>query len=317
MEPSADRLREFVTVVRTGSISRAARLLDVPRATLSRRINGLERELGVRLLQRRSRPMRLTQAGEALYGRAARIVRDTRTAWEAVRMQDGIPRGLLRVSLPPSTPVIHDYIVEFVTRYPEIELVVTVDPRHVDLQAEGIDVAVRVGPIRQPSAVARRIWSSAVWAFASPAYLQEHGEPKTVEDLAAHRCIATFDGEGVPRPRWPLRLTASASPEVNAASHAATIPITSRLVCGDIALLQRAIEAGRGIGMLPEDLAWQGMQTGVLVRVLPDALRGEVSASAVYLDREYVLPQMRVFIDGLVEHMRVQRASRAGPSFEG
>lgn len=297
MSPSADRLVEFVTVIREGSISRAARVLDVPRATLSRRMNGLERELGVRLLQRKSRPMRLTPAGDALFARANRIVQDTRSAWEAVRMHDGVPRGLLRVSLPPSAPAIHDYIVAFIATYPEVELVVSVDARHVDLQAEGVDVAIRVGKVRHESVIVRRIWACPVWAVATPAYLAERGHPRDLADLAEHACITTFDGEGVHLPRWPT-------------TGGGAVDVVSRLVCGDIALIERAVRGGLGIAMFPEDLIWDALHSGELVRVLPDRLRGDASASAVYADREYVLPQMRAFIDGLVEHMQRLRAQR-------
>lgn len=291
MSPSADRLAEFVTIIREGSISRAARVLDIPRATLSRRINSLERELGVRLLQRKSRPMRLTPAGEALFERAHRIVEDTRSAWEAVRMHDGVPRGLLRVSLPPSVPAIHGYILEFAAACPEVRLVVSVDARHVDLQAEGVDVAIRVGEVRRESVIARRIWSCPAWAVAAPAYLERRGRPQSLDDLADHACITTFDGEGVHRPRWPT-------------ADGGAVDVTSPLVCGDIALLERAVRAGLGVAMFPEDLMWDALHSGALVRVLPEALRGEARAYAVYADREYVLPQMRAFIDGLVEYMQ-------------
>ncbi len=290
MGPSADRLAEFVTIIREGSVSRAARVLGIPRATLSRRLNGLERELGVRLLQRASRPMRLTPAGEALFERAHRIVEDTRSAWEAVRMLDGVPRGLLRVSLPPSVPAIHGYIVEFVEACPEVRLVVSVDARHVDLQAEGVDVAIRVGEVRQESVIARRIWACPVWAVAAPGYVARRGLPRDLAELAEHACITTFDGEGVHRPRWPT-------------VGGGAVDVESALVCGDIALLEQAVRAGLGIAMFPEDLGWAALHSGALVRVLPAVLRGEARAYAVYADREYVLPQMRAFIDGLVAYM--------------
>lgn len=297
MTPSADRLTEFVTIVREGSISRAARVLQVPRATLSRRFNALERELGVRLLRRSSRPMRLTAAGEDLYGRAQRIIKDTRTAWEAARMHDGIPRGLLHVSLPPSAPALRTYIVEFLATYPEVQMVVSIDARHVDLQARGIDVAIRVGEVRRESVIVRRIWSCPVWAVATPEYLERSGSPSTLQSLTEHACITTFDGEGMHRSRWPL-------------ADGGRVDVASRLACGDIALLEEAVYAGAGIAMLPEDLIWQSLHSGRLVRVLADQLRGEVTAHAVYDDQEYVSPQLRAFIDGLVQYMSRQLEQR-------
>lgn len=291
MQPDPERLHEFVAVVREGSISRAARVLGVPRATLSRRLSSLEKALGVRLLLRETRPMRLTPAGEALHVRADRIVRDTRAAWEAVRTLDGVPRGVLRVSLPPSTPALHDYVVAYAARYPEVELVVTVDARHVDLQAAGIDVAVRVGPVTAERVIARQVWRSPVSAFAAPAYLARAGTPSCATELTAHRCITAFDGDGVHRPVWPR---AAAGP----------LEVHSALACGDIALLERALRAGLGIGMMPDAMVAEAVKAGALVRVLPGVIGGHTWASAVYLDRTYVLPQTRAFIDGLVAHMQ-------------
>ncbi len=298
MNPSADRLREFVTIIREGSISRAAHVLQIPRATLSRRLNGLEGDLGVRLLRRSSRPMRLTSAGEELFGRASRIVTDTSMAWDATRMHDGVPRGVLHVSLPPSVPALHAYIVEFLEAYPEVQVVVTVDARHVDLQAAGVDVAVRVGEVQRESVIVRRIWSCPVWAVASPDYLERSGRLLDIADLAEHACITAFDGEGVHQPRWPM-LDGTA------------VGITSRLACADIALLRRAALSGVGIAMLPEDLIWESLASGELVRVLPGLLRGEAIARVVHADREYMPRQLRAFIDGLVAYMEALRDERA------
>lgn len=241
MAPSSDRLREFTTVVREGSISRAARVLELPRATLSRRMNGLERDLGVRLLHRKSRPLQLTPAGEELLGRASRIVEDTHAAWEAVKMLDGVPRGLLRISLPPNVPAIHRYIVGFIKGYPEVELNVAVDSRHVDFAAAGVDLAIRVGEIKDTSLVVRRIWRSAIVAVASPQFLSRHGPPRSTEELREMSCLTTFDGEGIHAPRWPLR-------------GGGTLSVSSQFACGDIALLKHALLEGLGIGLFAEDL---------------------------------------------------------------
>jgi len=136
-----------------------------------------------------------------------------------------------------------------------------------------------------------------VWAVAAPAYLERRGRPRDLEDLDDHACITTFDGEGVHRPRWPT-------------AGGGAVDVASSLVCGDIALLERAVHAGLGIAMFPEDLVWGALHSGALVRVLPDQLRGAARAYAVYADREFILPQMRAFIDGLVEYMEALLAER-------
>lgn len=298
MTPSSDRLLEFHTVVREGSISRAARVLVLPRATLSRRIKGLERDLGVQLLHRSSRPLKLTSAGEALMARADRIISDTRTAWEEVRAVDGVPRGLLRISLPPSAPVLHDYIVEFMHKYPEIEMVISVDARHLDLAAGGIDLAIRVGPPSSKHLIAQEVWRSQMWAVAATDYLDRCGNPASAEDLANHRCITMFDGSGVRSTVWPL-------------TTGGTIEVPDQLVLGDIALLKKAVLSGIGIALVSEARMRPELGAGQVVKVLPEVIGSEAIAYAVYLDREYLPTQLQLFIEGLKTHMA--KADRSQP----
>lgn len=290
MTPSSDRLLEFHTVVREGSISRAARVLAIPRATLSRRIKGLERDLGVRLLHRSSRPLKLTPAGETLMVRADRIISDTRTAWEEVRAVDGVPRGLLRISLPPSAPVLHDYIVHFMRDHPEVEMVVSVDARHVDLAMEGVDLAIRVGTPKSKHLMKQEIWRSQMCAIATVDYLERNGTPATESDLATHTCITTFDGSGVQAPRWPLY-------------NGGSIEVPDNRVLGDVALIKKAVLGGIGIALVSQSRMQHELDSGQVVKVLPKVIGSDVTAYAVFLDRQYLPPQLQAFIEGLKTHM--------------
>lgn len=294
MAPSADRLLEFHTVAREGSITRAARVLVVPRATLSRRLKGLERDLGVRLLHRSSRPLQLTPAGDALMARADRIISDTRIAWEEAQAADGAPRGLLRVSLPPSAPALHDYIIDFIKQYPEVEMVVSVNARHVDLASEGIDLAIRVGAPTSKHLASHEVWTSKMWSVASPAYLDRAGTPTAVTDLANHTCITMFDESGIRSARWPLE-------------DGSVVDVPSQLVLGDLALVKKAVLADVGIALVSEDRMRDELDCGQVLKVLPGVVGGQATAYAVHLDREYMPRQLQVFVEGLKAHMRRPR----------
>ena len=281
---SADRLFEFMSVVDEGSISAAARAIGLPRATLSRRMSGLEAELGVRLLHRGTRRLVLTPAGEELYGRARRVVADTEAAWAAVRQLDDVPRGPLRVSVPDLRAATSELFIDFARDYPEVRLEVSASSRHVDLLAEGIDVAVRFGPIDDPSLIARRIWTSRTLAVAAPSYLKARGEPRVADDLAAHDCIVGFGGAATPLHKWPTR-------------DGGTVAVHMRFASAGLGLRIDAALQGLGIALLPEDPIRHHLAEGRLRAVLTDIIGAESPANLVFVDREFVPAQVRVFIE--------------------
>lgn len=293
MNPSPELFPEYIAVVKTGSISKAARLLGVPRASLSRRINALEEMLGVRLLHRQSRPMRVTPAGEELFRRAQRVLRDTTDTWDAVRVHDDRPRGLLRVSLPPNTPIFLEFILQFVKEYPEVELLVSSDARHVELLSEGIDVAIRIGDVQDPNLIARRIWRSKNLAVAARSYVEQFGLPQTVEELSEHACMRTFDGTWQPSSLWPLR-------------NGDRVEVSGGLMCNDISLLIRAANEGLGIAILPKDLIQSALTSGDLVPVLESEVGNETHGHVVYVERDFLLPQLRAFVDDLVDYLQAR-----------
>ena len=149
---SIDRMRDFLAIVQAGSISAAARELNLPRATLSRRLSNLEADLGVRLVHRTTAKLTLSRAGRELSQRAVRVVADAEAAWQAVQRLDDAPRGLLRVSV--TGPHFSDLFINLLKDFPEVRLEVMSTTRHVDLIAEGVDVAIVQDPDRlRPSDV--------------------------------------------------------------------------------------------------------------------------------------------------------------------
>lgn len=283
MSTPLDGFQVFVAVCEAESISGGARALGVPRATVSRQLARLEADLGVRLLHRSTRQLTRTPAGDELYGRARRIVADALAARVAVARTDGVPRGLLRVSVPGELRGrLGDILIDFLERYPEVQLEVAAASRYVDLVAEGFDVALRAGSLAESSLVARKLVSTTLDAWASPAYLEAHGRPASLEDLASHACIRIFDRGSIPQTHWPLR-------------DGGKVPISGRLAANSLGIVEKAVLAGQGIGMLP----WrpEGAEP-----VLPELLGVVNQLQVVYPERKLLPPKVRAFVDHLVEH---------------
>lgn len=288
--PSADRLEEFVVIVDAGSISAAARVLELPRATLSRRISGLEQELGVRLFHRQTRRLDLTHAGTLLLERARCVVEDAAAAWRAVETLDETPRGRLRVSLPP-TELFHALLLGFCRAYPEVVLEVAATPRNVDLLENKVDVAIRFGGATPPDMIVRQLGRDRIVAVASPRYLEAHHPIRTPDDLAEHSCLLAFEGDWKPATRWPL-LSGDA------------VTVGGTLVSDEGPLRLRAALAGLGITLLPEPLCAPYVESGQLRQVLPTQLGAQTTAILVFPEREFIPKQVRAFIDYTVENLR-------------
>ncbi len=275
--PSNDRLTEFAAVADARSISSAARALGVERATLSRRMSGLEAELGVRLFHRRTSGLTLTAAGEELSRRAGRIVADAEETWSAVRRMDDVPRGVLRVSMVGDA--LDDMLITYVMDFPEVRLELVDTSRPVGLIAESIDVAIRFGPVRNVDLIARRVNVGVDRiVVASPEYLQRHGQPTSPDDLTKHECM------GPKKTTWPLRA-------------GGRVPVSGRLGASESRLIHKAACGGVGLAFLPVPLIRDDLASGTLVGVLRDVVGDTAQISIVFADREYIEPKVRVFID--------------------
>lgn len=279
--PSNERLSEFAAVVAAGSISAAARALGLERATLSRRMSGLEADLGVLLFHRSTGHLRLTSAGKELSGRARRIVADADEAWSAVRRMDDVPRGVLRVSTVGDA--LDELLLNFVADFPEVHIEVIETSRVVDLIAESIDVAVRFGPVRDGNLIVRRIGEIKRIVVASPTYLKQHGCPASPKDLSDHHCIVGFS-DGAPAKTWPLR-------------EGGRVPVAGRVAHNDLRLPRAAALASIGLALLTTSLARDDIRDGTLIPVLPEVVGDSVAVSLVFPEREYLDPKVRVFVD--------------------
>ncbi|MDY0960722.1 LysR substrate-binding domain-containing protein [Massilia sp. CFBP9026] len=193
----ASHLEFFVLLARHGNLSAAARELDLTPPAATKRLAQLEQHLGVRLVNRTTRTSSLTPEGETYLHYATRILAELREMEEAVSSTRSVPRGLLKVnaSLGFGRTAIAPLVSSFAQRYPQVEVQLDVTDRPIDLVANGIDLAIRFGELPDQRLVARRIMSNRRFLCASPRYLERHGEPGSLADLAQHRCIVHRQNE--------------------------------------------------------------------------------------------------------------------------
>jgi DNA-binding transcriptional LysR family regulator len=278
-------LLAFSKTVEAKSVSRAAIELGVPRATISRRLARLEERLGARLLHRTTRSLALTDAGEALYGHARIVLDAVNHAEASVRRTDDAVRGDLRVSVPPIMNLgFYAMICDFAKRYPEVRLHINFSTQHVDLRSGGYDVALRASSDLEPGLIARTLWRAPVVAVASPTYLAERGTPRSPRELRNHRCLMSFARGEFPQTHWPF-------------ADGGKVQVEGAFYSNEITLLCEAALRGLGIAFLPMLLVSELIESGVLVHVLPGVIEADSRVAAVYLEREFVPPQVRAFVD--------------------
>jgi DNA-binding transcriptional LysR family regulator len=283
-------LLAFTKAVDAQSLTRAAKELGIPRATLGKRLARLEQRLGVRLLRRTTRSLALTDVGETFY-RQARVALDAVSQAEAsIRKSGDAVSGELRVSLPPMTGArLLDLIADFVQAHPQVRLHVSFSSRMVDLRREAYDVALRASAELEPGLVARTIARSSLVAVASPAYLAEQGEPRKLSDLRRHRCLLGFARGELPQTHW--------------GNGRSKVAISGVLSTNSPELLCRLAARGQGIALVPAVAAARFIARGELVPVLAKSLRVEGRVALVYLEREFVPPQVRAFIDWMAARL--------------
>jgi len=284
-------MEAFVRVVDSGSFTRAAERLGVTRAAISKHVRQLEEHLGVRLLNRTTRQVALTETGATFYERASSILDDMAEAELAASRLNEEPRGVLRVAAPMSFGTVHlaDAIGEFMTRWPDVVVHLSLNDRFVDLIEEGFDVGVRIGKLSDSSLIARKIADMPIVLCASPDYLKDHGTPDAPEALRQHQCrhYGNMEGNGA----WRLE-------NANGETRRVTFPALICVNNGDV--LRKVALAGRGITLLPSFLIRDDILAGDLVHILPEWAAPQASLYALYPPNRYLAAKVRVFIDFLV-----------------
>ncbi|WP_343614745.1 LysR family transcriptional regulator [Novosphingobium sp.] len=292
-------LGAFVAVVEEGGFAPAARRAGQAASSFTRHVDALEAALGVTLLNRSTRRVSLTAAGEAYYPQASRLLADLAEANRSIHERDGPPRGLLRISLPASFARMHvtPFLPRFMAEYPAVELDLLVSDAVVNLVEQRVDVAVRLGVLDSSSLIARRLAPHRRIVCASPAYLARHGAPAAPGDLADHACLtfAFADGER----RW--RFTQGGRVE--------QIRVTGPLRANQAEALKEAALAGFGLVMLPSWLVGEEIAQGGLRPILTEwqaeigrpgvSPSAEGGIHALYLPDRKGSPKVRAFVNFL------------------
>ena len=289
----------FALVVEHGGFSAAERATDIPKSKLSRRVYNLEEHLGVRLIQRSSRHFAVTEIGMNIYRHAQVMMNAAQAAHDLVDHLSTQPRGVIKVSLPVSIAQneIAKILPQFIKTYPEIRIQLIVSNRRVDIINEGIDVALRVRSNLDddPSLILRKFENIEQHLFASQAYLNEFGDLKQPEDLSQHQILSMADEH--------LDQHIVVHDENN---HQKKIKVNPIVMGSDLMMLAQLARQNCGIALLPDTIVQDYVQSGELVRVLPNWKAPHGILHAVYPSRRGLLPAVRVFIDYLVAHLSKQ-----------
>ena len=289
----------FALVVEHGGFSAAERATDIPKSKLSRRVYNLEEHLGVRLIQRSSHHFAVTEIGINIYRHAQVMMNAAQAAHDLVDHLSTQPRGVIKVSLPVSIAQneIAKILPQFLKTYPEIRIQLIVSNRRVDIINEGIDVALRVRSNLDddPSLILRKFENIEQHLFASQAYLNEFGDLKQPEDLSQHQILSMADEH--------LDQHIVVHDENN---HQKKIKVNPIVMGSDLMMLAQLARQNCGIVLLPDTIVQDYVQSGELVRVLPNWKAPHGILHAVYPSRRGLLPAVRVFIDYLVAHLSKQ-----------
>lgn len=280
----------FSEVVSSGGLTAAAQRLGLRKSTVSRRLSALEERLGVRLVERNARHLRLTEAGRDYLTHCTRLVAEAREVNRAMGESRATPQGTLRIAtLSLLGELLTPLVSELLLRHPLLRVELSLAEAHVDLIAQEYDLALRTGPLADSSLVARKLGRLRTGYYASPAYLSRHGTPRTPADLQGHDCVLLaepgtdevwFFGEG---------------------RGARSVPVSGRLRVPSVRAGQAAARSGLGVVRLPTSLVVEDVRAGLLVPVLqPDTPPG-IPVFAVYPSSRQLPPKVRAFLTLLGE----------------
>ena len=287
-------MKAFAAVVDAGSFVQAAEALQMSKPTVSRYLADLEQRLGVRLLHRTTRKLSLTEEGRAFYGRCKTVLADVDVAEAEVTAKSIVVNGLIKINVPVSFGVLHlaPLWPDFMAKYPQVLLDITLADRVVDLVEEGFDMAVRIARLPSSSLVSKQLSSTRMLLCASPGYLRKHGRPKHPSELVDHTVLAysllaTGDQWEFEGPEG--RVTVSVNPSMRTNS-------------GDTC--RAAALQNKGVVLQPSFLVGDDLRSGALVELMPQYRALEFGVYAIYPTRQYVAPKVRALVDFLAKALR-------------
>ena len=284
----------FVQVVESGSFTAAAKRLSLSKSVVSKYVTRLENRVGARLLNRTTRRLSVTEAGQTFYERSRRGLLEIEEAEAEVSRLQGEPRGTLRVNTPMSFGVLHiaPAIPEFLRRYSELSIDMHLDDRRVDVIEEGFDVSVRISDLPDSSLIARRVGPCRHAIVASPEYLKRHGTPRTPKELRDHNVITYQYQQSALE--WHFQ-AAGETP--------ISVPVSGSIQMTNSLALREAVLNGAGITRTPTFIVGRDLQDGTLQAVLTNYETLEVSIYVVFPQRHLLAPKVRAFVDFMTERI--------------
>jgi len=277
----------FVRVVETGSFSKAAREFNTTQPTVTKQVAATEARLKVRLLNRNTRGVSLTESGSLYYEKCKSIVHEAEEAEQVVRRRESQAQGLLRIgtSVAFGRRVVVPLALEYMARHPQVQVDLSFEDRYVDLIAQGIDVAVRMGKLADSSLGARFLGMNPWVMVAAPGYLKTHGTPKRAQDLSGH--VALIYSSVVGDDVWRMH-TPKGEP--------VTVPVSGRLRSNNVSAVLAAAREGLGIALMPRYVASDSLAAGKVVEVLPGHGLPEQEIHAVFPSPKLVPGKVSSFV---------------------
>ncbi|MEJ2454588.1 MAG: LysR family transcriptional regulator [Candidatus Thiodiazotropha sp.] len=293
MDPLTD-IAVFVQVVDAGSFTAAAERLRLSKSVISKYVTRLEERLGARLLNRTTRRLSLTEVGRAFYERSRLGLQELEEAEAEVSRLQNAPRGTLKINCPMSFGIMHisPALPEFLARYPDLAVDMSLDDRRVDLVQESFDLAIRIGELPDSSLVARRLGPCRHVVCAAPGYFVRHGVPHTPEELRDHNAI-TFKYQDSPN-EWHFR---------SAQGGIIRVPVQGNIQINNSLGLREALLREAGVTLTPTFVVGDDIKSGRLQAVLREYTALEVSIYAVYPQRRHLSPKVRAFLDFMLERI--------------
>ncbi|MEH6449479.1 MAG: LysR family transcriptional regulator [Oleispira sp.] len=282
----------FVRVVESGSFTGAAKALGLPKSTVSRKITQLEERLGVRLIQRTTRSLSLTDTGSAYHAHCARILAEIEEANIAVTQMQTTPTGTLRITAPVlfGSTVLSGLVAEYMELYPLVNIDLVLSDQFLDLVQDGIDVAFRVGQLEDSSLIGRYLGDVTAMVCASPDYLAKFGKPTHPDDLKNHQIISISN-----RSQWTL---------IGPEKEEHTFNFKPRLQVNDMSSLYTLTLSGAGIASLPVLIAASAIKSKNLVPLLCDWPFEAYPIHTLYASNRHLSAKVRSFVDFVIERVR-------------
>lgn len=288
----------FVNVVKNGSFTKAAQSLSLPVSTVSDRVSALEEELGVTLLARTTRKLRLTEEGSALFRKAEGGVASVLAAFEEAKAAHSGPTGVLRLTAPVDMVPneLAAAILEYRAKFPKVRVEMHFSNRFVDLIAEGFDIAIRGGALDDSSLLAKRIGSGGLVLVASPEYVRKNPPLRHPRDLKDHACVGFLHNDGTGAGlEWVLR---------SAEGKTLRVPVEPRVACGSFQMVISVVRAGGGVGFIPKNLLVEDLRKNRVVQVLPEWGTQASPVHLVYPAQRFASPKVKEMLPILEKHLR-------------